>query len=566
MTKVAIFAHYDKKNKIEDYVVYYLEELKKIANNIIFVSDSDIDSRELQKISHITSHNIVGKHGEYDFGSYKRGFLYIYENNLLNNYDELIFANDSCFGPFFSFEKLWDKMSKKECDFWGTNENKLEFNPHIQSFFMVFKKQIFTSEVFINFIENIKKETSKQAIILNYEVGLNKLLIQNGYKYSTYDKNRISRKISSYIRDDKDIILIKKAAFNAENPKLSKKLCQKLYEKHKFVYPISLIENYTENNVKLTFKNFINTQITLLKSNVKTKEKENKLCANPKISILTASYNYENYIKETIESVLAQTYQNWEMVIVDDGSKDNSVEVIKKYCAQDSRIKLYQHENAQNKGLSETIQLGIKKATGDWIAFLESDDTFNHDYLEEKVKIAQKYPNVDFIYNDLNLFGDEHICQSFEKCHIQKQKKILKKCSNPDSLIKLFKKNSAINPVPTFSCVMTKPYLLANLNFNSPNKPSLDWFLWLQIAQNTTFYFIDKKLTNWRMHYSSYINSKINQKDVIVFTYKRERCVHGYGLGTILAAKFHLKCIRKSILQVHVKDKKIIFLAKTYKY
>ena len=64
-----------------------------------------------------------------------------------------------------------------------------------------------------------------------------------------------------------------------------------------------------------------------------------------KISIITTSYNYEEYIKETIESVLAQSYTNWEMIIIDDGSKDNSVNIIKKYCQKDKRIKLYQHQN-----------------------------------------------------------------------------------------------------------------------------------------------------------------------------------------------------------------------------
>ena len=81
-----------------------------------------------------------------------------------------------------------------------------------------------------------------------------------------------------------------------------------------------------------------------------------------KVTFITASYNYAKYIKETIESVINQTVQDWEMIIVDDGSTDNSVEVIKSYCEKDNRIKLYQHENGVNKGLAETIKLGIKLA------------------------------------------------------------------------------------------------------------------------------------------------------------------------------------------------------------
>ncbi|MBQ4646380.1 MAG: glycosyltransferase family 2 protein [Candidatus Gastranaerophilales bacterium] len=100
-------------------------------------------------------------------------------------------------------------------------------------------------------------------------------------------------------------------------------------------------------------------------------------------SIITASYNYEDYIKETIESVINQTYSNWEMIIIDDGSKDNSVEVIQEYCKKDSRIKLLTHENHKNKGLIETIKLGIKNANNDWIVFLESDDTLASNYLEK---------------------------------------------------------------------------------------------------------------------------------------------------------------------------------------
>ena len=104
----------------------------------------------------------------------------------------------------------------------------------------------------------------------------------------------------------------------------------------------------------------------------------------PRVSIVTASYNYENYIKETIESVVSQTFKDWEMIIVDDGSIDNSVEVIKSYCTDDNRIKLFTHPDNQNKGLIETIKLGISKATSDWIIFLESDDTIASNYIEKK--------------------------------------------------------------------------------------------------------------------------------------------------------------------------------------
>lgn len=121
-----------------------------------------------------------------------------------------------------------------------------------------------------------------------------------------------------------------------------------------------------------------------------------------KISIVTASYNYENYIKETIKSVLNQTYQDWELIIIDDCSSDNSVNVIKSF--QDDRIKLF--VNKQNLGLAKTLKLGIEKATGDWIVFLESDDLITSDYLAKKVQIIQKHKNINLIFNDCEFFGD----------------------------------------------------------------------------------------------------------------------------------------------------------------
>ena len=83
-----------------------------------------------------------------------------------------------------------------------------------------------------------------------------------------------------------------------------------------------------------------------------------------KISVITASYNYAQYIEETISSVLSQSYQDWELVVVDDGSSDGSVEIIESYCKKDSRIKLYQHEGGQNKGLKETLLLGLEHSQG----------------------------------------------------------------------------------------------------------------------------------------------------------------------------------------------------------
>ena len=201
MKRLSVFAHYDKDSIIDEYVIYYLKALKEICNTIIFVSDSSLSELEQNKIKDIADYIIAEKHGEYDFGSYKRGYQFALENSL--DFDELIFANDSCFGPFYSLKPIFEKMQKKKCDFWGMTQNsygipevrlsneesfyiKPPWIPHIQSYFLVFNSKIIQSDVFNNFIANIKKLESKNDIIKTYEIGLTVALKEKGFKSAVY--------------------------------------------------------------------------------------------------------------------------------------------------------------------------------------------------------------------------------------------------------------------------------------------------------------------------------------------------------------------------------------------
>lgn len=104
------------------------------------------------------------------------------------------------------------------------------------------------------------------------------------------------------------------------------------------------------------------------------------------VSIITPCYNAGNVISETIESVLAQTYQNWELLICDDCSTDNSVDVIKTYCEKDPRIKLF--STPRNTGTpAEPRNIAINNASGFCLAFLDADDIWLPTKLETEVKL-----------------------------------------------------------------------------------------------------------------------------------------------------------------------------------
>ena len=124
----------------------------------------------------------------------------------------------------------------------------------------------------------------------------------------------------------------------------------------------------------------------------------------PLVSIIMPCYNAEHLINQSIDSVLAQTYDNWELLITDDSSTDNSVEVIERYCEKDPRINLL--VSKQNQGIAKTRNLSIESAKGRFIAFLDNDDLWMPDKLEKQVNFmlekgyAFTYTSYELIDND----------------------------------------------------------------------------------------------------------------------------------------------------------------------
>ncbi len=121
------------------------------------------------------------------------------------------------------------------------------------------------------------------------------------------------------------------------------------------------------------------------------------------VSIIVPIYNVEKYLEETLGSVLKQTYTNWELILIDDGSPDRSVEIAKKFL-DDQRIKLI---SQTNQGVSVARNNGMKACKGTYIAFLDADDIWEVDKLEKQIKVLEASPEIGWVFSDMQAFDDE---------------------------------------------------------------------------------------------------------------------------------------------------------------
>ncbi|UPQ79674.1 glycosyltransferase [Flavobacterium azooxidireducens] len=128
---------------------------------------------------------------------------------------------------------------------------------------------------------------------------------------------------------------------------------------------------------------------------------------NALISIIIPTYNRAHLIGETLDSVLAQTYENWECIIVDDGSQDDSEAVILEYAKQNSKFRFYHRPENRPKGANACRNFGLQNAKGDYIVFFDSDDLMTKDHLEVKITAITKN-QCDYVITRTQYFNEDN--------------------------------------------------------------------------------------------------------------------------------------------------------------
>src|SRR5215212_3944019 len=118
-----------------------------------------------------------------------------------------------------------------------------------------------------------------------------------------------------------------------------------------------------------------------------------EMSSKPMVTAIIIFFNEERFIREAIESVFAQTYDNWELLLVDDGSTDGSTQIALDYAHQyRAKVRYLEHPGHQNRGMSAARNLGISYARGQYVAFLDADDVWMPHKLHQQVEILDSHP------------------------------------------------------------------------------------------------------------------------------------------------------------------------------
>jgi len=202
------------------------------------------------------------------------------------------------------------------------------------------------------------------------------------------------------------------------------------------------------------------------------------------------AYNAEKYIEQSILSVNDQTYQHWELIVVNDGSTDGTLKIAEDRAREDKRIRVISQENSR---LGAARNTGIENAKGEWIAFLDSDDLWDSTKLERQVELINRIPEVELVYTGGWIFNGD------DKANTTVYPSVYGKFAAPEMYRKLYESNY----VPVLS-VLAK---IGTIKKIGPQEQQAtyygceDWDYWLRACLvGATFYGIDEKLFYYRRH------------------------------------------------------------------
>lgn len=200
------------------------------------------------------------------------------------------------------------------------------------------------------------------------------------------------------------------------------------------------------------------------------------LQANPVISIIVPAFNYGHLIRETLASIASQTFVQWECIIIDDGSTDNTREMVHDLVNLDSRFRYVCHSN---QGLSASRNRGIELSRGRYIQFLDADDLLEKSKLEHHCQYLETHESVEIVYGDVRYFRTDNPLQLFYSMFGEQKPWIpVLRSDGSDTLLTLLKKTMPVN-----TPLIRREILSKTGYFDTSLSQVADWEFWIRCAE-----------------------------------------------------------------------------------
>ena len=212
-----------------------------------------------------------------------------------------------------------------------------------------------------------------------------------------------------------------------------------------------------------------------------------------KVSVVIPTYNRAYIIRDALESALAQTHNDFEIIIVDDGSADNTREIVESYASD--KIRYFRHEH--NRGCSAACNTGIALAKGDLVGFLDSDDCWMPDYLERQVGFFLRHPEASAVFTDVKIVGDRETIPSLIAL-MKRFPKILERKPKSDEYVldgqEIYLCLLEEVPIKPTALVTRREVYKHAGTFDESWPSGTDWGLFLRLFRSGTFGYINRPL------------------------------------------------------------------------
>lgn len=215
-----------------------------------------------------------------------------------------------------------------------------------------------------------------------------------------------------------------------------------------------------------------------------------------KVSVIMPTYNRAKYLSDAISSVLNQTYQDFEIIVVDDGSTDNTRLLVENYQKMDNRIRYFYE---QNRGVASARNLGIEKAQGDYMVFFDSDDVSMPDRLEKQVMVLDSKPEISLVYSSVVTFFDNNPKGSRHGLPI-------KTFMSTQECFRTLVMEGCFIYNPT---ILFRKSIVSELLYDEEMQIGEDYLFFLQASQKFLFYGIEEPLVRVRRGHNSLVRNEI---------------------------------------------------------